>query len=81
MAIAEEDLGQGYAALAADDKTSAPKRLAHWREAHSWFLKSQAIYRVFNDAGKLVGEDAARLVTVTEGITRCDAAIARLTSK
>ena len=79
IAITQENLGQGFANLASESKTPVQKRLIHWREARSWFLKSQAIYKVFNEAGKLVGEDATRLVTVTEGIAKCDAAIARLT--
>jgi hypothetical protein len=58
---------------------SAQSRLAHFREARSWFQKSQEIYRTFLDAGTLVGEDAARLDTVIAEIARCDAAIARLT--
>jgi len=55
--------------------------LADWREARSWFQKSQEIYKTFLDAGKLTGEDAARLDVVIEEIARCDAAIARLTGK
>ena len=75
----QQALGQGYAALASDDKTSTPKRLAHWREARSWFQKSQEIYKALREAGKITGEDGARLEVVTEEIARCDAAIARLT--
>jgi eukaryotic-like serine/threonine-protein kinase len=81
IAITQENLGHGYLSLASEGKTSAHQRLAHWREARSWFLKSQAIYRVFGDAGKLVGEDAARLVRATDGIAKCDAAITLLTRK
>jgi len=81
MANVEAALGQGYAALASESKTSAQKRLVHWREARSWFQKSQEIYKTFLDAGKLAGEDAARLDTVIEGITKCDAAIGKLTGK
>lgn len=73
-------LGQGYVALASDDRTSAQNRLAHWREARSWFQKSREIYKIFLDAGKLTGEDAAKLDAVNEGITKCDAAIARLSA-
>jgi non-specific serine/threonine protein kinase/serine/threonine-protein kinase len=79
LAITQENLGHGYVALATEGKIPAPQRLTNWREARSWFQKSQAIYRVFGDAGKLVGEDAARLVRATDGIAKCDAAIARLT--
>ena len=78
IANVQEGLGQGYAALAADGKTSAQKRLANWREARSWFQKSLEIYRVFRDAGKLTGEEAAKVSVVTEEIAKCDAAIARL---
>ncbi|MEP6570540.1 MAG: protein kinase [Acidobacteriota bacterium] len=74
-------LGQGHAALAADDKTSAEKRLTHWREARTWFQKSQEIFQGFRDAGKLTGEDSAKLDAVTEEIGKCDTAIARLTKK
>jgi hypothetical protein len=75
----QQALGQGYAALASDDKTSTPKRLAHWREARAWFQQSQEIYKVLREAGKITGEDGARLDVVTEEIAKCDAAIARLT--
>ena len=75
---AQQGLGQGYAALASDDKASTQKRLAHWREARSWFQKSQEIYKALREAGKITGEDAARLDVVTEEIAKCDAAIARL---
>ncbi len=71
-------LGQGYAVMASDNKTSAQTRLAHWREARSWFQESQKIYKTFLDAGKLTGEDAAGLDVVIEEIARCDAAIVRL---
>lgn len=79
LASAYEGLGKGYAALASEGKTSAQKRLAHWREARSWFQKSLEIYGVSRDAGKLTGEEAARLDLVAEEIAKCDAAIARLT--
>jgi tetratricopeptide (TPR) repeat protein len=75
----QQALGQGYAALASDDKTSTQKRLAQWREARSWFQKSQEIYKALREAGKITGEDGARLDVVTEEIAKCDAAIARLT--
>ena len=75
----QQALGQGYAALASDDETSTPKRLAHWREARSWFQKSQEIYKALREAGKITGEDAARLDVVTEEIAKCDAAVVRLT--
>ena len=78
IATVQEGLGQGHAGLAADGKTSAQKRLANWREARSWFQKSLEIYRVFRDAGKLTGEEAAKVSVVTEEIIKCDAAIARL---
>jgi len=76
---AQQALGQGYAALASDEKTSTQKRLAHWREARSWFQKSQEIYKALRDAGKITGEDGARLDVVIEEIVKCDAAISRLT--
>ena len=75
----QQALGQGYAALASEEKTSTQKRLAHWREARSWFQKSQEIYKALREAGKITGEDGARLDVVTEEIAGCDAAIARLT--
>lgn len=81
IANVQAGLGQGYAALASEGKTSAQMRLADWREARSWFQKSREVYTVFRDAGKLTGEDAARLDGVIEEIAKCDAAIARLTRK
>ena len=78
LAMVEQALGQGHAALATDNRSSAQQRLVHWREAHSWFLKSQEIYVIFRDDGKLSGEDVARLDAVVEGIAKCEAALARL---
>jgi serine/threonine protein kinase/tetratricopeptide (TPR) repeat protein len=77
IAVVQQELGNGHAALASADKTSA-QRLAHWREARSWFQKSQEIYQVFRAAGKTTGEDGARLDVVTGEIAKCDAAIIRL---
>jgi tetratricopeptide (TPR) repeat protein len=78
IANVQAELGNSHAALAADGRTLMLKRFAHWREARSWFQKSHKIYKIFLDAGKLTGEDAARLDTVVEAIARCDAAMARL---
>jgi hypothetical protein len=78
LANVEAALGQGYVALASDDRSSGQIRLAHWREARSWFQKSQEIYKTFLDGGKLTGEDAVRLDVVNQEIVKCDAAIARL---
>ena len=81
IAVLQQELGNGFAALAAESKTSPPKRLAKWREARSWFQKSAEIYKVFRDAGKSTGEEGTRLDVVTGEITKCDNAIAQLTSK
>lgn len=81
LANVQAGLGQGYAALAAEVETSAPQRLAHWREARAWFQKSREIYQGFRDAGKLTGEDAVRLDTVIAEVAKCEAAIARLGGK
>ncbi|MGI8837155.1 MAG: protein kinase domain-containing protein [Pyrinomonadaceae bacterium] len=81
IASVQTALGQGYVALASDQKIPAQKRLAHWREARSWFQKSQAIYKIFLDAGKLTGEDAAKPDEVNEGIAKCDASIRQLTGQ
>ncbi len=78
IAIAQQGLGNAYDALASSDKSPA-QSLIHWRTARSWFQKSQTIYKLFHDAGKTTGEDGARLDVVTGEITRCDAAIARIT--
>jgi non-specific serine/threonine protein kinase/serine/threonine-protein kinase len=75
IANTQAELGKGHLAIATDTRTPPQERLAHWREARSWFLKSQAIYKIFLNAGKLTGEDAARLDTVNEAIAKCNAAI------
>jgi hypothetical protein len=81
IAMTQQSLGQGYVALASEVKTSALKRLDHWREARSWFKKSLEIYKSFRDAGKLTGEEASRVDVVSQEIAKCDAAIARLTGR
>lgn len=78
IANVQAGLGRGYAALASDETASATRRLAHWREARTWFQKSQEIFKIFHDAGKLGGDDATRLGVITEEIAKCEAAIARL---
>ena len=78
LANVQQAMGQGYLALAAEAKTPATRRLAHWREARSWLQRSREVYRVFRDAGRLTGEDAARWDTVIAEIAKCDAAIAQL---
>ena len=78
---AQQGLGQGYAALASKNKASEERRLAYWREARSWFQKSQEIYKSLKDDRKIVGNDAGRLVNVNEEIAKCDAELARITSK
>ena len=79
LANVEAALGQGYSALASDDRTPAAKRLSYWRESRSWFQKSQEIYKIFLAAGNLTGEDAVRLDVVNEELAKCDASISRLT--
>jgi hypothetical protein len=78
IAIIQANLGHGYVALAIDDKTPLAQRLASWPAARSWFQKSHEILQVFRDAGKLAGDDSARLDGVNEGLAKCDAAVARL---
>ena len=81
IATVEGTFGHGYSALASDNKTPAPNRLAHWREARSWFQKSLEIYKSFRDSGKSTGEDAATVDLVTEEIAKCDAAISLLAAR
>jgi eukaryotic-like serine/threonine-protein kinase len=78
IANVQAGLGKAHAALASDGRTAAARRLADWREARSWFQRSQKIYKAFRDAGGTTGEDGARLDVVVEEIAKCDAAIARL---
>ena len=75
LANVQAELGKGHAALATDGRYTSSERMVHWREARSWFQKSQAIYKIFLDAGKLTGEDAARLDAVNEAIAKCNTAI------
>jgi eukaryotic-like serine/threonine-protein kinase len=81
IALVEQQLGMGYESVASHDDRTSAQGLAHWREARSWFQKSREIYKVFKEAGKITGEEGARLDVVTEEIVKCDAAIARLTGK
>ena len=78
LATIQADLGHAHVVLATEPTTPGEKRLAHWREARSWFQKSREILQSFRDAGKLTGEDSAKLDAVNEGLAKCDAAIARL---
>lgn len=81
LANAYEGMGDSYIALASNRGEAAAKSLAQWREARSWFQKSQDIYQALRDVAKLTGEDSTRLNLVMERITKCDAAIASLASR
>jgi serine/threonine protein kinase len=81
IATTQAALGQANIALALDEATSPQMRLTFWREARSWLQKSREIFKIFNDEGKLIGEDAAKFETVNADIGRCDAAILRLSGK
>lgn len=70
IALIQANLGHGHVALANDQKSSPAQRLAHWREARSWFQKSQGILQVFDDGGKLTGDDAAKFVAVKENLAK-----------
>jgi eukaryotic-like serine/threonine-protein kinase len=81
IAITQSGLGQAHIALASDETTSPHTRLTFWRDARSWLQKSRGILKIFNDEGKLIGEDAAKFEAVNADISRCEAAIVRLTGK
>ena len=81
IASTQAALGQANIALASNKTVSPQTRLTFWREARSWLQKSRQIFKIFNDEGKLIGEDAAKFDTVKADINKCDAAIARLAGK
>jgi serine/threonine protein kinase/tetratricopeptide (TPR) repeat protein len=78
IAVTLAALGHANLALASDNATARQTRLPFWREARSWLQKSREIFKIFNDDGKLIGEDAARFETVNTGINQCDQAIIQL---
>ncbi len=77
IAVVQSSLGEGHKAIASEEKTPTSQKLAHWREARTWFQKSREIFQVFKDEGKLTGDDLAKFESVVSGIAECDAAINR----
>lgn len=72
-------LGQVYAALAADTRTGRDKRLEQWREARAWFERSLQLMQEMRNRNAL-NQTAIRigpgtLEELARQIARCDAAI------
>ena len=81
IAEAQAGLARGYFTLASDNSINTSKRLIHLNIARDFFQKSLAIYKSFQEAGMLTGEESDRIEIVTKGLAECDAAIARLQKK
>lgn len=77
IAVVQSSLGEGHKAIATDDRTPASQKLAHWREALSWFQKSRDILQSFKNEGKLTGDDLAKFESVVSAIAESEAAISR----
>jgi tetratricopeptide (TPR) repeat protein len=81
IATTYEYLGKGYEAMASVKKVSSFEKISNLRKANDFLLKSFAIYKEFRDAGKTVGEEAAKVEELEQEISNCEKSIAKLNGK
>jgi eukaryotic-like serine/threonine-protein kinase len=68
-------LGKSHALLAAKAGTGRGKKMAHWQEARSWYLKSLGIWQDMKAKGTLSGGDKDKSDETSREIARCDSAL------
>ncbi len=78
VATACSGLGSIHAAFASNTRHNAAMHLAEWREARGWFQKSMDIWTSLKAGGKFTSVEYGGPEKVQREITRCDAALARL---
>ncbi|MBI3649595.1 MAG: protein kinase [Acidobacteria bacterium] len=74
-------IGEAYEALAKQSKTSASQQVEHWQVARSWFQRSLELFIKMRDEKVLAKGRLEYIDGITEGLARCDAALAKLKSQ
>jgi serine/threonine protein kinase/tetratricopeptide (TPR) repeat protein len=71
-------LGDTEVIFASSPRLSASKRVAHWREARSWYTLALQIYLSLRSDGALRGEDTGEPDRIAQELAKCSAALERL---
>jgi eukaryotic-like serine/threonine-protein kinase len=80
LAYADSALAEAYSRLALQHGVSRDTQLASWREARSWYQKSLNTWLLLKQKAPLAKFDAAQPDQITTEISRCDAALSKLTA-
>jgi non-specific serine/threonine protein kinase/serine/threonine-protein kinase len=70
-------LGETEAILAASARIPPAKRIAHWKEARSWYQRALEIYTDLKAKGTLRGKDSGEPDRIVREIAKCDAALGK----
>jgi serine/threonine protein kinase/tetratricopeptide (TPR) repeat protein len=71
-------LGLAYSALAVNSRGSVASPAKRWQEARAWYQKSLDIWTEKHTRGSLDGSERETAQRVSQGIAKCDAALAKL---
>jgi hypothetical protein len=78
LAEVRYELGTVHATFGADEALPPAERLAHWREARSWFQLAYDTHAAMREAGTLITFDAEMPQEGAKRLAECGAAIAEL---
>jgi tetratricopeptide (TPR) repeat protein len=79
LAYARSALGEAYSRLAQQSGRSKTAKIASWREARSWYQKSLDTWLRLKEKAPLAQFDAAQPDYISGEISRCNAALSKLT--
>ncbi len=80
LAYARSALAEAYSRLAQEHGRSVRHSIASWREARSWYEKSLDTWLQLKEKAPLAQFDAAQPDYISGEISRCNAALAKLTA-
>ncbi|MGC2645432.1 MAG: serine/threonine-protein kinase [Candidatus Sulfotelmatobacter sp.] len=80
LAYARSALAEAYSRLAQEHRRSVAARIASWREARSWYEKSLDTWLQLKEKAPLAQFDASQPDYISGEISRCNAALAKLTA-
>jgi serine/threonine protein kinase len=80
LAYARSALAEAYSRLAQEHGRSDTAKIASWREARSWYEKSLDTWLELKEKAPLAQFDAAQPGYISGEISRCNAALSKLTA-
>ncbi|MGB8580758.1 MAG: serine/threonine-protein kinase [Candidatus Sulfotelmatobacter sp.] len=80
LAYARSALAEAYSRLAQEHGRSVAASIASWREARSWYEKSLETWLQLREKAPLAQFDAAQPDYISGEISRCNAALSKLTA-